>query len=253
MSAVVHNEQMEAELSVLGLDTLEKVRRAQGEVVKNQRGRRDILRFQEGGKTFFLKRILRAYRKDGLKSLLRRGRVWSMARQEWENLKLIEKAGLGVPALVAYGEECGPLWERFSYIITGNAEGIPLDAWFQANADPAVRRKLIVALAHFLVQFHDAGLSSPDLFARHIFVHESADGFKFTLIDMARIDQGMVGLKQSARDLAALHVSLPRKSVGLRERWVFLQTYRRRPVAPLARLIRSRAVHLLKRKKFRAF
>src|SRR5262245_39174598 len=103
-------------LERLKLDTLEGVKRYTGELVKDHRGRRDIFRIatldETGGPLIlFLKRNWKPYRKDGLASLLRHGRVWSIARQEWDNAKALERAGLCTPKAVAFGESCGSLWE----------------------------------------------------------------------------------------------------------------------------------------------
>ena len=86
-------------LEKLGLSTLAGVKAFRGELIKNHKGRRDIWRIRttdaDGrGLVLFLKRSWKPYKKDGLTSLLRRGRVWSISRQEWENSRALEAAGL---------------------------------------------------------------------------------------------------------------------------------------------------------------
>src|SRR5947208_12640542 len=84
----------------LGLDSIEGVKSFRGELIKDHKGRRDIQRISadvDGSKlTFYLKRNWRPYRKDGLKSLISRGEVWSQSRTEWENSLALQRAGLRV-------------------------------------------------------------------------------------------------------------------------------------------------------------
>ncbi len=262
--------QHEALLQSLGLATIEQVRRFRGELVKNHRGRRDIVRVRvpsgEGAnakeRVFYLKRNLKPYRKDGWNSLLQRGRVWSLSRQEWENSRRLEAAGLHVAGLVAYGEECGWFREKFSYLITEAATGSQTVEEFLGECrDRALRRRVLDALAQEVQKLHAAGLASPDLFTRHWFVaappassRETA-GPTFCLIDMCRLDHGrMLTAARRARDLAALNITAPLRSVSARERLRFLKVYGGGRIdRDLVGLIRKRMQHLLKRRKFRGF
>jgi tRNA A-37 threonylcarbamoyl transferase component Bud32 len=243
-------------LERLGLTTLELVRRFQGELIKNHRGRRDVVRIapKAGADTpvLFLKRTLRPYRKDGLASLLRRGRVWSMAREEWENSLALERAGFRVARPVAYGEQCGLLWERFSFILTEAADGArTVHDFLKTWSDSALRRRVVDELAREIRRLHDAGFASPDLFARHFFL-ELDGAIKFCLIDMARLDRSRpVSQRRRARDLAALNVSVPLACASAAERLRFLRVYLGEANhRALFTAIRSRSEQLLKRRKF---
>jgi hypothetical protein len=250
-------------LRQLGLDTMAGVKKFSGELIKNHKGQRDIQRVVERAAgvppanasrplVFFLKRNWRPYKKDGLKSLFTRGEVWSQSRTEWENSMVLQRAGIGVAEPIAFGEECGLFWEKFSFILTASARGeVTLDEWLRTNTDRAERRSVLNALACEIRRLHDAGLASPDLFTRHIFLERSATP-KFCLIDMARLDRRtdlLDGLR--ARDLAALNVTAPLRFLSLRERLRFLKVYggdRR-----LRKLIAARSRHLLTRRKFADF
>ncbi len=145
-----------------------------------------------------------------MKSLLRQGRVESVSRREWENSRALERAGIAVAGLIAYGEECGPLWEKFSFIITESAPGQTMEQFLGACRDRARRRDVFDALARFVRQMHDAGLATPDLFTRHIFVDTENGDPVFCLIDMARLDRRTrLPERLRARDLAALNVTAP--------------------------------------------
>ena len=221
-----------AALEALGLATLDGVKAYTGKPLKTHGGKRDVFRIEIPGAILFLKRNWSPHKKDGLTSLLQRGKVRSVAKREWDNYLALQRAGLHTAGLVAYGEDCGPLWERFSFIITEAAPGRPLNEAF-VNLD---------ALAKEIRKMHDAGLFTPDLFARHIFV----DGARFALIDMARLDKG-----PAARDLAALNVTAPLRLVSAKRRLRFLKVYGGRH---LFRQIEQRVRYLLKkRRKFSDF
>ena len=228
-----------------------------GELIKNHKGRRDIQRIVvavAGGQplTFFLKRNWQPYKKDGLKSLFTRGEVWSQARTEWENSLALQRAGITVAEPVAFGEECGLLWEKFSFIITTAARGeMTLDQFIRTRIDPNERRRVFDALAREVRKMHDAGLASPDLFARHIFVERGREP-RFCLIDMARLDRHLrLSSERRARDLAALNVTAPLRFVSSRERLRFLLTYGGEH--QLFWRTEARTRHLLKRRKFADF
>lgn len=240
-------------LRQLGLDTMDGVKAFKGELIKNHKGQRDIQRVSvPNGPVFFLKRNWRPYKKDGLKSLFTRGKAWSQSRVEWENSLALQHAGITVAEPVAFGEECGLLWENFSFILTASARGdTTLDEFLRTNRDPGERRTVFDALAQEIRKMHDAGLASPDLFTRHLFV-EVAPKPQFCLIDMARLDhRNRLSRELRARDLAALHVTAPLRFVSNRERMRFLEIYGADEV--LVRLILARSAHLLTRRKFADF
>ena len=246
-------------LHQLGLDTMDGVKQVKGELIKNHKGQRDIQRIsrvptnqQAISPTLFLKRNWRPYKKDGLNSLFTRGKVWSQSRVEWENSLALQRAGIVVAEPIAFGEECGLLWESFSFIITGAATGeMTMDDFLRTVHDPAERKAAFDALAHEIRKMHDAGLASPDLFARHIFIARGPSP-QFCLIDMARMDRRK-SLPETlrARDLAALHVTAPLRFVSTPERQRFLDVYG--ASTSLRALISKRAEHLLTRRKFADF
>jgi tRNA A-37 threonylcarbamoyl transferase component Bud32 len=247
-------------LDKLGLSTLAGVKAFRGDLVKDHKGRRDIFRIKtstDDGRplALFLKRSWKPYKKDGIVSLLRRGRVWSISRREWENSTLLAAAGLKTAGLVAYGEDCGPLWERFSFILTEAADGVQtVEQFLRDCRDRARRRRVFDALARHIRKMHDAGLATPDLFMRHLFVDDRVEPPRFCLIDMARLDRGQpLPARLQARDLAALNITAPLSYVSARERVRFLREYAGRTDKLLAGRIRRRVEHLLQRRKFRWF
>lgn len=247
-----------AVLERLHLGTVAEVKAFSGPLVKNHRGHRDILRIgttDDEGKplTLFLKRNWKPYKKDGLISLLRHRCVWSVSRQEWVNSLALEQAGLRTAPLVAYGEECGPVWENFSFILTEAADGRHTVRDFLRDCHDAARRRTVLdALAVEIGKMHAAGLASPDLFTRHLFVDDNTTPPRFCLIDMARLDaRRSLSPRQRARDLAALHVTTPLRFATSRERLRFVRIYAGRDARVLLKWIGRRTRRLLERRKFR--
>jgi len=257
MIVVAKHRAVVERLKLAGLDG---VKSFSGDLVKDHGGRRDIFRIRasdEAGRelVLFLKRNWKPYKKDRLTTFLRRGKVWSIARQEWENSLALQRAGLTTAALVAYGEDCGLLWEKFSFILTEAATGRQTVQDFLKNCrDAKLRRRVLEELARTIRKMHDAGLASPDLFTRHLFVDETATPPAFCFIDMARLDSvKTLSDHTRARDLAALHVTAPLRFVSMRERMRFMKICTGRKTRELTKLIEQRATHLLRRRKFRDF
>lgn len=252
--------QHRALLERLGLATCQQAKTCNAERVKDHRGRRDILRLRtvdESGRPvlLYVKRNWRPYKKDGLWSLLRHGRAWSVARQEWENADALERAGLRAAPRVAFGEECGPLWERFSFLVTEAAAGTEtVEHFLQHCPEQAERRRVFDALAREVRRLHDAGLATPDLFTRHVFVERHCQPPAFCWIDVARLDRRRrLPVRLRARDLAALHVTAPRRFVSQRERLRFFLRYAGGKDRPLLRQIAARTRHLLRHRRFADF
>jgi tRNA A-37 threonylcarbamoyl transferase component Bud32 len=244
----------------LHLDTVAGAKSFQGTLVKNHRGHRDIFvisaKDKQGAELrLYLKRNLKPYKKDGIRSVCLRGRCWSSSREEWENSLLLQKAGVRTAGLVAYGEDCGLLWERFSYLVTAAAAGRQTLREFLRDCPVGARRKRVLrTLTAEIAKMHAAGLASPDLFTRHIFVDDTSEPPGFSLIDMARLDRRRALPKAlRARDLAALHVTAPLAWVSWRERVRFLVHYAGHLDRELIRLTMARSTHLLKRRKFKDF
>lgn len=247
-------------LEELDLTTLDKIKvfTGTGAFIKRHRYR-DVLKFVAtlGGNSlvFFLKRDWKGSKKAGLLSVLKHGAAWSVSRVEWENYLALEHAKLQTAELVAYGEECGLLWERFSFIITRAASGDQtLGQFLRESRVRESRRHVIEALAREIRKMHDAGLAAPDLFTRHIFLDRQGAVPRFSFIDLARLDRkGNISLKRRARDLAALNITAPLRHVSAFERVRFLRTYAGKLDKRLARLVEKRMRHIAARQKFKDF
>lgn len=241
-------------LPPLRLDTFEGVAGWRGPFVTDHGAKRDVFRAQADGVTLFIKRIRHERLKDRIYGLLFLGGAWSSARREWNNYMALQGSPISSASPVSFGER-GSALKGESYIITEAATGTPLDAFLVSHVgEPRRRQRILGELATRLRQMHDAGIAFPDLFARHVFVDESTSPTRFSLIDVSRLDRlRHVDARRRARDLAALHVSLPLRYLGMSDRLRFLRAYDADMVRPLFGLIVMRSDHLLTRRKFSDF
>lgn len=249
-------------LEKLGLSTLTRVKSFHAEIIEQAAGKRDVQRIkttdESGGElVLYLKRHWRSDRKQPLLSMLKRGRLWSVARVEWENARTLQAAGFHTAALVACGDEISLLGERFSFLLTKAAVGpVTLDQFIRACDNPARRRKVFDQLAQELRKLHQRGLSLPDLFARHIFFDPEAEPVEFCFIDVARLERSRrFSIAQRVRALAALNVTAPLRFVPARERVRFLRVYaaEEEELGRLVAGITCRTTRMLKRKRYHDF
>lgn len=254
---MIHIEQHHAWLRELGLHTLEGVKQFEGKIVERTPGRRDVLKIEAPRGdglplTLFLKRHWKVNRMKSLLTFARRFRIESLASREWENAKRLQQAGFQTASLVARGEECGPLGESFSFLITERAAGSSsLEEFCQKCRDHQTRQRVFDALAFEVRRGHSAGMSMPDLFARHVFFSPEDEHPSFCFIDVARLETGRpLSPAQRTRSLAALNVSTPAISVSLVERLRFLRRYAGSADLKLFSLIRKRTGRLLQRRRY---
>lgn len=243
-----------------GLDDLEAVRSWSGTPIKLQRGRRDVCRLvidDQGGqpRTIFLKRNLKPYRKHSLGSFLRSGRVMSAAEIEADSLAALQKIGVSVSPCVAVGADKGLLGERFSFIMTEAAPGVPLDQILAEGLSPADIKRIGACLMPLLAHVHRSGYGIPTLMARHLFVDGIADQPRICFIDVDRLVRPRPIGRQRVRDLAQLHFSVPLAHLSVRQRIRMLRLYTdgdRVRARWLLRRIARRTTGLLLRRKRRA-
>jgi len=233
-----------------------------GETVDSNR-KRSVVRVEWGGRAFFLKRFTRPPAKDALFQLLRGRRPRTHAEVEMEMIRAFRAAGFDAPEVAAWGEESGRGLRRRSFLLTaGLRDALPLPLYVERNADalrkPSARGAFIGALAGFVRGMHDAGLADPDLYSYHVFVRGAPSQPSFAIIDLHRaLKREASSLLDSARDLTALHLTMPPAFASRTDKVRFLLRYFRigtmSPAARrLARKILKRSKRIGERKKFAA-
>jgi hypothetical protein len=176
----------------------------------------------------YVKRLWGAGARGSWRDLLRLSIPQSSAEREWENTLALARAGVPVAAPVACGTEGSGDGAR-ALIATREAPGWSLAAWlFAARHEtppaPAERRAVAEAVGRAVRRLHDAGLSFPDLYAKHLYLDRRPDGtWRVSLIDVARLRRRLPW--RAAEDLAALLVSTEGQDVTHTDRLRVLLAY----------------------------
>jgi heptosyltransferase-2 len=154
---------------------------------------------------------------------------------EYEAARNLAKMGINTPRVVAWGQQCGMLLEKRSFVIMekvpqGESLERRLPDFFDGPATPdnlKMRRQFIWDLAAFVRKFHGTGYCHRDLYFCHIF--RTADG-QFYLIDLARAFKPMLfDARYRVKDLAQLNYSAPVRYFSSADRLRFYIAYTGRP------------------------
>jgi tRNA A-37 threonylcarbamoyl transferase component Bud32 len=185
---------------------------------------RHVLRVRLGGESFILKKEHRVSWRDRLASAWA-GYGWaSKSVREARLLEHLRAAGVPCPEVVATGEDDGR-----AFVLLREATGMmDLRAFLSRPLPRTARQMLARALGRELARIHAAGLSQPDLYAKHVLVRSATDGFRFCFLDWQRSgQQRWVSWERRLHDLAALDASLAGELASDRVRLICLQAYLR--------------------------
>ena len=171
----------------------------------------------------------------------------SKARRSWSGAAEMQRRGLTTAAPVAWfeqrsGQDITQNWYVCEHVADATPASNLFSAYAQGKPHPSgiSAEALFPALAAFIRKLHDRGIHFRDLSGGNILIEGSEnDGFRFQLIDTARIHTYRRGLSRSLRlsDLTrATHKLDPQG------REAFLQHYFRTPGKPLPPAVRLRFV-----------
>lgn len=177
---------------------------------------------------------LKRYHREPLKLTLRRrwmhGESLSPARAEARAVR--DLAAGGVPAIdQAYGGEEYDARGRVarSYVVLGEVPGDSLERigepWLAG--DPSRGRQLAERLGELIGRLHACGCVHRDLYACHVFLHDTDAGIELRLIDLARVFRPRRRLfRWFVKDLAQMRFSMPADWVA--HHWpVLMESYLR--------------------------
>jgi tRNA A-37 threonylcarbamoyl transferase component Bud32 len=185
--------------------------------------------------TVFLKRYDRPPITVQIKNWLSAKKRVSCGFAEYEAARNLAKMGINTPQVIAFGQQCGMLFEKRSFVIMekvphGESLERRLPEFFDGQATPEnlkMRRQFIIDLATFVRKFHETGYRHRDLYFCHIF--RTADG-QFYLIDLARAFKPMLfDARYRVKDLAQLNYSVPVRYFSRTDRMRFYIAYTGRP------------------------
>jgi heptose I phosphotransferase len=182
------------------------------------------------------------------------GRRWPAlpARREWKNTLRLLAAGIPVAPPVVWGLDHASSEPR-SLIAFAEVHGPSLARYIAKTAPSALqgpaaaRRHRIADLAGQAVRrLHDAGLSFPDLYGKHLYLEgPEAVEPRIVLIDVQRLRGRRPG--HVAEDLAALFVSTECPSLTRTDRLRFLRAYMGRDYSAAAARTLGRRVEAVAR------
>ena len=185
-----------------------------GEVYRQTEHRR-TLRCEIAGRGYFAKQHSGVAWRDIVTSWASLKRPVIGARQEYRACARLADAGVPAPRVAAFGE-CGasPGTQR-SVVLCDALDGFVslediANDWALNPRPTAVKRRLLVAVAHLAARMHAAGVFHRDFYLCHLLANAAklADGeVELAVIDLHRAVVGADGRDARIRDLAALHYS----------------------------------------------
>ena len=184
---------------------------------------RDVTLLNLGGWRVYVKRQHRIPGKDYLASWWAGFGFVDRSQREWRALLALRRHGIPCPEPLAVGAAKG----RAFVAVRELEDAVDLPAFLaQHGQDTAACLHLAESLGQVLARLHATGLTHPDIFAKHVFVHLRT--LAVSLIDWQRTSRRRRLLpSQRWRDLAALDASLGEQVVSMGMRTRLLAAYLR--------------------------
>lgn len=216
-----------------GRDPFEVVWSLRGETFRAVASRRTI-RFEEGGAAYFAKIHEGVGWGEILKSLANGKTPVTGSRHEYAACRRLAAEGIPAPRVAAFGTRGGnPAHER-SFVVCDALEGYLslediTDAWATAPPRPAVRRRLVLALADLTRALHAAGVNHRDYYLCHVLADVAALARGEALLAVIDLHRAQVRRRTPRRwilrDLAALLFSTLHLGLSRKDRFRFLARY----------------------------
>jgi heptose I phosphotransferase len=185
------------------------------DVYRNKEGRK-TLRFERGGRSFFLKLHSGVGWAEIVKNLLQ-GRLPVVgASNEYHAVRALERIGVDTLSVAAYTSTGRNPAARQSLLVTDDLVGtVSLEDycanWADAPPEPRVRQSLILKLADSARRMHGAGINHRDFYLCHFHLDESSlaeQSPRCYLIDLHRAQiRGRTPRRWQVKDLAGLYFS----------------------------------------------
>lgn len=200
-----------------------------GKVFRAKEGRR-TLRFERGGRGFFIKQHRGVGWGEIAKNLASLRLPVLGADHEYRALQALAAAGIGAPRCVAFGRRGGDPARRQSFIVTAELpDSISLeDLARDTPPSPADKRRLIAAVGRLARRMHDLGINHRDFYICHILKARDADDLY--LIDLHRAGtRPEVPRRWLIKDLGGLLMSALEIGLTRRDRLRFVAAYAGKP------------------------
>ena len=224
----------------------ERLFAVRGEVRRQTAKRRTLRLVGKDGSAYFAKLHDGVGWREILKNLLLGQAPVLGARNEYAACRVLAASGVAAPTVAAFGEHGGNPATRRSFVICDALEGrVSLEdlgrSWALEPPSPALRRRLIVAVAELARAMHNGGLEHRDFYLAHLLADAGklrAGEVALAVIDLHRARlRSPLPLRRRRRDLAALLYSVNASGLGPtpRERHRFVVAYAKSGPAALRR------------------
>ncbi|MCW8195755.1 lipopolysaccharide core heptose(I) kinase RfaP [Proteobacteria bacterium 005FR1] len=195
-------------------DAFDRVREIDGPPVRAKEGRR-TLRFESGGRAYYLKHHRGVGWGEVLKSWLSFRAPVTSARNEWEALNRLKQLNLLTLEPVAYGNRGLNPASQESFLITRELTGTEsledlVKAWPEQRPAFVLRQALIDAVADITRKIHQNGINHRDLYLCHfLLAQDSAPREpRLYLVDLHRAQlRKRVPRRWLVKDLASIYFS----------------------------------------------
>jgi len=184
-------------------------------LVARRRTRIELTAPDGAARVLYLKRYGPERLGDRWRRLMTYGRG-SPASIEFENIHAARRCGVATMDAVVFGHEMGfaGLSARRSYLVVTSVPGDAIERcgeeFLVAHAGDDGARRLTEELASLVGLLHGGGFVHRDLYASHVFLHDSPEGLSLYLIDLARMFAPRMRLfRWRVKDLAQLKYSMP--------------------------------------------
>ena len=228
--------------------------------------RRETLRLEIDGQTYFLKKHCGVGWNEIIKNLSSLKRPIVSARTEWVGIQQLEALGISTLSPVGFGERSGgnPA-EIHSFLMTRELEGMVKLSVIHEQIDQLpvaqtalIRRSLIIAVAKLAKRFHEAGCAHSDFYLCHFMVKDrdwslfqEGDTLDLHLIDLHRMHRyRSLPLSKQVKEIGALFFSATHLQLTKAEQDLFIQNYENSATNPqLWKQVCKRITHLVASKK----
>ncbi len=217
-----------------------------GEIYREPPGaNRRTLRFERGGRGFYLKLHWGVGWREIIKNLASLRLPVLGAKNEWQAIQRVEQLGVETMQLAGYGQSGLNPARRRSFVITEELAGcISLEDycrdWPRQPPPFARKRALIERVAGMTRRLHGHGLNHRDLYICHFLLQQPWDGrdasLHLHLIDLHRVQmRRQTPRRWVVKDVGSLHFSSMEIGLTRRDRLRFLRCYFGRPLRQLLR------------------
>jgi heptose I phosphotransferase len=227
-------------------DAFDTIMQLDGELFRDMDNRR-TLRFELGGRRYFLKAHYGAGWHEIIKNLLQLKLPVLGARNEWLAIQQLERLGVETMHLAGHGQRGWNPARRESFVITEaleNTRSLEDFCGTWEKTPPAtkeeirLKRELITRIARVARLMHGSGMNHRDFYLCHFLLDCSGDLLQqppamlhLYLIDLHRVQlRRRVPARWVIKDIGGLYFSAMRIGLTRRDLFRFMRAYRSKPL-----------------------